>query len=73
MSDIVCVRCEGRKKIYKVGSGWSHINTGGVLTDCPLCLGVGKIKSLEDAAVKKSKQKVNLVIKKDTHECETPS
>ena len=41
-----CIRCSGRKKMYKIGktgSAWSHNNSGGVLTDCPLCLGKGII------------------------------
>lgn len=48
MSDdlIVCFRCHARKKIYKIGNGYSHADTGGLLVDCPMCLGVGKIKSL---------------------------
>lgn len=43
----VCMRCEGRKKIYKVGSIYSHQDTGGVQVDCPLCLGKGKVKVLD--------------------------
>jgi len=42
-----CFRCAGRKKLYKSGSGYSKQNTGGVLVDCPLCLGKGKIDKLE--------------------------
>ena len=40
-----CLRCAGRKKMYKVGNAtcYSHTNTGGVLVDCPLCLGKGTI------------------------------
>jgi hypothetical protein len=38
-----CIRCRGRKKLYKIKGGWSLENSGGTLTDCPLCLGVGLI------------------------------
>lgn len=40
-----CFRCSGRKKMYQIGktSIWSHENSGGVLKDCPLCLGTGLI------------------------------
>lgn len=42
-----CIRCSGRKKVYKINSGYSLINTGGVEVDCPLCLGEGTIKTLD--------------------------
>lgn len=38
-----CFRCNGAKKLYKVSGGYSAVNMGGVLVDCPLCLGVGQI------------------------------
>lgn len=38
-----CIRCSGRKKMYSAMGGWTHQNSGGVLKDCPLCLGVGLI------------------------------
>ncbi len=38
-----CIRCRGRKKLYKVRGGWCLENSGGVLTDCPMCLGDGLI------------------------------
>lgn len=43
-----CIRCDGRKKMYKTGGIYNHTNTGGVLVDCPLCLGKGKIPKLPD-------------------------
>lgn len=43
---VLCLRCRGRKKMYKMGSGYSTENTGGPHVNCPLCLGVGKIKKL---------------------------
>lgn len=42
-----CIRCKGRKKIYKIMGGYSYINTGGILSDCPMCLGKGIVKTLE--------------------------
>lgn len=44
---MLCMRCEGRKRIYKVGSVYSFTNTGGSLVDCPMCLAVGKVKKIE--------------------------
>lgn len=41
-----CMRCKGSKKMYKVRSVYSHTNTGGILQDCPMCLGEGKVKTL---------------------------
>lgn len=41
-----CMRCDGRKKMYKTGTAYNHTNTGGVLVDCPLCLGKGTIPKL---------------------------
>lgn len=46
---IRCMRCQGRKKVYKVRNVYSLADTGGVEIDCPLCDGVGKIKTLEKA------------------------
>lgn len=43
-----CFRCGGRKKIYKSGNAYSWVDSGGVLSDCPMCLGVGKIKTAEE-------------------------
>ena len=56
---IKCVRCEGRKKIYKVNSVYSHVNTGGIEIQCPMCLGNGSIKTLEEAIkdIKKENEK----------------
>lgn len=36
-----CVRCKGRKKMYKVQGVYSNINTGGKEVDCPMCMGAG--------------------------------
>ncbi len=46
---IRCVRCKGRKKMYKMGSAYSHTNSGGEEVTCPMCLGEGSTKSLADA------------------------
>jgi uncharacterized protein CbrC (UPF0167 family) len=48
-SMIRCVRCEGRKKLFKVGSIYSYTNTGGALVECPMCLGTGYTQSLAEA------------------------
>lgn len=47
MGTEICVRCRARKKLYKVGSAYSSVDTGGELVDCPMCLGVGRIKKME--------------------------
>lgn len=39
-----CMRCRGQKKVFKIGSGYSRIDTGGVEVDCPLCQGDGSVK-----------------------------
>jgi hypothetical protein len=39
MSTKRCFRCRGRGKVYKSGSGYSLIDSGGVEVKCPLCLG----------------------------------
>ena len=38
-----CPRCKGRKIIYKVGSAYCMVNSGGKEVDCPFCLGDGKV------------------------------
>ncbi len=45
----ICFRCGGRKKLYKVGAGYSYTNSGGALVQCPLCQGTGLIKTLDEA------------------------
>ena len=37
-----CVRCNGRKKMYKINSAYSMTNCGGQEVDCPMCLGKGE-------------------------------
>jgi len=46
---IRCVRCKGRRKLFKMNSVYSYTNTGGVQVECPLCLGTGYTKPLEEA------------------------
>lgn len=55
---IRCVRCKGRKKMFKVNSAYSITNTGGVEVQCPICLGTGCTKPLEEAIkeIKKSNE-----------------
>ncbi len=57
---IRCARCEGRKKVYKINSGYSLANTGGTLVDCPLCLGTGTSKPFQESceAVKNEVNKI---------------
>lgn len=55
---IRCVRCKGRKKLFKVGNIYSYTNTGGVEVNCPMCLGEGQTKSLEHAI--EDAKKVNI-------------
>jgi len=55
---IRCVRCQGAKKLYKVGGGYCQTNNGGALVKCPLCLGEGMTKPLH-LAVKDMESKDN--------------
>ena len=50
-----CFRCGGRKKIYKVGAGYSMTDMGGVEVTCPLCSGEGNINP--PVVVKKRKSR----------------
>lgn len=54
-----CMRCKGRKRIFKVMGGYSFIDTGGVKVDCPMCLGEGKIKTLQ-ATLESIEQELNI-------------
>ena len=44
-----CVRCNGRKKVYMINGGYTHVNIGGVEKICPLCMGEGVMKSISQA------------------------
>jgi hypothetical protein len=44
-----CFRCDGRKKMFKINSGYTLVDMGGVSVSCPLCMGEGVIKTLEEA------------------------
>ena len=46
-----CMRCKGRKKLFKVNSGYTYTNTGGIEVACPLCLGKGEIPPLENIVI----------------------
>jgi len=46
---IRCMRCKGRKKMFKVRNIYSHTDTGGILVTCPMCNGEGRTKTLESA------------------------
>lgn len=54
------MRCKGKKKIYKIMGGYSHANTGGLLVDCPMCLGEGMILKMEDALKKINSEKKDI-------------
>jgi len=73
---IRCVRCKGRKKIFKVNGIYSYTNTGGVEIQCPLCLGNGFTKSLEEAIeeIKKenAKHKSDKIKQRDLKDGEKP-
>ena len=60
---IRCVRCKGQKKMFKVNSVYSHTNTGGIQVECPLCMGAGFTKSIEDSIAEMKKE--NIKHKKD--------
>lgn len=64
---IRCVRCKGRKKLFKINGIYSYTNTGGVEIQCPMCLGNGVTKSLEEATeeIKKEVEKVEKGRKSD--------
>lgn len=40
---MICIRCNGRKKLYKINSVYSFADTGGQFVDCPMCLGAGRV------------------------------
>lgn len=42
-----CLRCRGLKKMFKLGNGYSEVDAGGISVDCPMCLGIGTVKTLE--------------------------
>jgi hypothetical protein len=48
-TQIRCCRCKGRKNLYKMNNGYTHINMGAPLVDCPMCLGTGVMKPFEYA------------------------
>jgi hypothetical protein len=66
---IRCVRCKGRKKLFKFNGIYNYTNTGGVEIQCPMCLGEGVTKSLEEALeeIKKenNKHKYDKIKEKD--------
>jgi hypothetical protein len=53
-----CQRCSGRRKLYKMNNCYSLVDCGGIEVTCPLCLGEGEIKSLEDA-IEDVKEKIS--------------
>lgn len=60
-----CIRCEGRKKMYMMNGGYTHVNMGALQVDCPLCLGKGQIPFLEDAIEEVKKETLKIKDKKE--------
>lgn len=60
-----CIRCEGRKRMYNMNGGYTHVNMGGIQVDCPLCLGKGKIPVFEEASEEVKKETKKLKDKKE--------
>lgn len=52
-----CPRCQGRKKMFKMGAGYSHTNCGGPEVDCPMCLGKGECETPE-SVIERGKAKL---------------
>jgi phage FluMu protein Com len=75
-SMIRCVRCKGRKKIFKMNGGYTYVNMGGVQVDCPMCLGTGQTKSitevLEELQKSTPKNKADKTKEKDFKDGEKP-
>lgn len=57
MAEKRCFRCNGARKVFKMGSGYTVVNTGGVEVTCPLCNGEGTI-SMPDANAHEDSQLV---------------
>lgn len=57
---IRCIRCQGRKKLYKMMSGYSFTSCGGELVECPMCLGKGNIKDFNFALDEKEEEEVTV-------------
>lgn len=64
---MICMRCKGRKKVYRIMGGYSHVNSGGVEIECPMCNGTGKHKTLE-AATEDAEKTVRKYKKEDANE-----
>jgi hypothetical protein len=60
-----CIRCEGRKKMYMMNGGYTHVNMGALQVDCPLCLGKGQIPFLENAIEEVKKETLKIKDKKE--------
>lgn len=71
MTDKICFRCRGRKKMYKVGGGYTTTDTGGPEVTCPLCDGEGRIVVPTPEEIKKLEQEANKKDKKKSKETST--
>lgn len=67
---MICMRCKGRKKVYRIMGGYSHVNSGGVEIECPMCNGTGKHKTLE-AATEELTNKVTTKERRNVKERQT--
>jgi hypothetical protein len=56
-----CIRCQGRKKLYKMMGGYSFTNCGGELVTCPMCAGKGEIKNFNFESEEVTKEVVRRV------------
>ena len=41
-----CLLCYGRKKVYKLGGGFTHVDMGAPEVQCPECKGTGVRKAV---------------------------
>ena len=41
-----CMLCYGRKKVYKLGGGYTHVDMGAPEIQCPECKGTGVRKAV---------------------------
>jgi len=46
-----CFRCNGAKKMFRKGGGYSLVDSGGEHVDCPLCDGKGLVSVPEPIAI----------------------
>lgn len=63
---VLCIRCHGRKKLFRINAAYSYTDCGGVQVDCPMCGGKGYIDPPEVGLRKlKEKEKMKEVVHQD--------